>query len=143
MNEFFIERLRIAIKDCGLRQKEFAANSGISAGYLTDILKGRTEPSERVVREICLGNTLSENWLKTGEGEMRPAKDVIEGDYLDPELARIVMAEIQGRQGKEPLHLTAGEAAILEMIRDLPEDDRRRVEYEIMTAWVACRQKEQ
>jgi len=84
---------------------------------------------------------VSFEWLKTGEGEMRPTKNVTEGDYLDPDLARMVMAEIQGRQGKEPLQLTAGEAAILEMIRDLPEDDRKRVEYEIMTAWVANRRE--
>lgn len=139
MNEFFTERLRLAIKESGLRQKDFAANSGISAGYLTDILKGRTEPSDRVIRDICLGNTLSENWLKTGEGEMRPTQDGTVGDHLDPELARMVMAELHGREGKEPLQLTAGEAAILEMIRDLPKDDRKRIEYEIMTAWVACR----
>lgn len=53
----------------------------------------------------------------------------------------MVMSELQSREGKEPLQLTAGEPAILEMIRDLPEDDRKRVEYEIMTAWVACRQE--
>lgn len=80
-------------------------------------------------------------WLKTGEGEMRPAQKG-EGDYLDPELARVVMAEIEGRQGKEPLKLTAREASLLEMIRDLPEEDQKRIEYEIMTAWVACRRKE-
>lgn len=45
----------------------------------------------------------------------------------------MVMAELQGRKDKEPLQLSAGEAAMLEMIRDLAGDYRKRVEYEIMT----------
>jgi len=53
----------------------------------------------------------------------------------------MVMAELQGREGKAPLQLTAGEAAILEMICKLPEDDRKRVEYEIVTAWIAKRRE--
>lgn len=70
---------------------------------------------------------------------MRPNREAIGGDHLDPELARMVIAELQSSQGNAPLQLTAEEAAILEMIRDLPKNERKRVEYEIMTAWVARR----
>jgi hypothetical protein len=80
-------------------------------------------------------------WLKTGGGEMRPNQGATEGEHLDPELARMVMAELRDSQDTAPLQLTTEEAAILEMIRDLPEEDRKRIEYEIMTAWVACRRK--
>lgn len=122
-------------------QQEMLEITGLATGLASN-WKSRGRVPEKSIAKVADVADVNFQWLKTGEGEMRPTKGLIERDHLDPDLARMVMAEIQGRQGKEPLQLTAGEAAILEMIRDLPEDDRKRVEYEIMTAWVACRQQD-
>ncbi len=84
----------------------------------------------------------SADWLLTGEGDMRPAREVPEGDYLDPELACIVIAEMEGRQGKDPLQLTAREVVLLETIRDFPKEDRKSAEYKTMTDWIASRRKD-
>lgn len=144
LNENFIERLCLAIKASGLRQKEFAAKSGISAGYLTDILKGRTEPSERVIRGICLGNTLDENWLLTGEGEMRPKKAVGE-ETNDPQLLTQVEAARRDRFGDiepEPLVLSQTEASIIEYLRDLPDQTRLDACDHIRELWLRHRQRQ-
>lgn len=111
MDELFAQRLKEAIKKCGVTQKVFAAKSGISASYLTEILKGRTAPSERVVRDICRNNSLSEEWLLTGEGEMRPQ---VQGQtlYLPPEFARLM-----GSDSSKGIELS--EEAGLELLADL------------------------
>lgn len=70
LGEFFLKNLTAAIEALGVKKKVFAENSGISQGYLSDILKGRTTPSDRVIKNICSGNSLNESWLKTGTGEM-------------------------------------------------------------------------
>lgn len=53
MDEKIIQRLKTAIKALGVTQKVFAEKSGVSASFVTEILKGRTTPSDRVVREMC------------------------------------------------------------------------------------------
>jgi hypothetical protein len=103
--------------------------------------KKRGEIPDGSIAKVAESTGVYFKWLKTGRGEMRPHQEAIEGECLDPELARMVMAELQGSQGTTPLQLTTEEAAILEMIRDLPEEDRKRVKYEIMTAWVVCRRE--
>jgi len=104
------------------------------------IWKKRGNVPDGSIAKVAELSGVSFRWLKTGEGEMRPAEKS-EGNYLDPELARVVMAEIKGRQGKEPMQLTARQASLLEMISDLPEEEQKRIEYEIMTAWIACRRE--
>lgn len=137
--EDIIKRMMLA---CGVEKStELADFLGKNQSTISR-WRDREKVPDGAIAQVAAMTKVNYDWLLTGEGEMRPTKGEAEGDYLDPDLARMVMAEIQGRQGKEPLQLTAGEAAILEMIRDLPEDDRKRVEYEIMTAWVACRRKD-
>jgi hypothetical protein len=103
--------------------------------------KKRGDVPDGSIAKVAESTGVYFKWLKTGKGEMRPNREAIGGDHLDPELARMVIAELQSSQGNAPLQLTAEEAAILEMIRDLPKNERKRVEYEIMTAWVACRRE--
>jgi transcriptional regulator with XRE-family HTH domain len=133
--------MKTAMNALGLNKSQVAEITGYSKGQTGWILEGKVSLSDKFFRIFCSELNISEHWLKTGEGEMRPAKGGAEEDHLDPELARKVMAELQGRQGKEPLQLTAEDAAIVEMIRDLPKDERKRVAHEIMRAWVACRRE--
>lgn len=133
------ERVKFLIDFNNLSVTAAAKKCGIPQPRLNDIVLGKTlNPQAKTIKRIAKGMDATEGWLITGEGEIRPAEKS-ERDYLDPELARVVMAEIKGRQGKEPIQLTARQASLLEMISDLPEEEQKRIEYEIMTAWIACR----
>jgi phage repressor protein C with HTH and peptisase S24 domain len=63
-------RLLQAIEQLGLKKNKFADISGISPGYLNDILKGRATPSDRVIKDICEKNSINEIWLRDNKGEM-------------------------------------------------------------------------
>jgi phage repressor protein C with HTH and peptisase S24 domain len=69
------ERIRHIRKLLGLTQKEFAQQIGITQGFLTNVEKGRYQPSEKVLRLISQTFGVSLEWLKTGQGEMWVRKD--------------------------------------------------------------------
>ncbi len=50
-------------------QKEFAAASGISQGYLSSLERQEKTPSEAVIKAICHEHGVNEAWLTTGKGE--------------------------------------------------------------------------
>lgn len=72
------------VRESGMNQSEFAAKCSVSPGYLTDILKGRTKPSQRVITEICRVNSLNVNWLETGRGEKK-----VDHGYLGVDILRV------------------------------------------------------
>ena len=84
--ENFLNRLTLAIEKSGLSKAKFAKIVGISSGYLSDILKGNKSPSERVIAQICLKHSLSEEWLVNGNGDMfstsQPFKETEEIEEL-------------------------------------------------------------
>ena len=53
-----------------LTQHSFATSIGIKANTLSDIERGKYQPSEIVIKAITLRYTINEHWLLTGEGEM-------------------------------------------------------------------------
>lgn len=46
-------RLSAAIREAG-SQRAFAARAGVSAGFLSDVIRGRRDPGERVLAAIDL-----------------------------------------------------------------------------------------
>lgn len=54
-----------------MTQKEFSAKLGLSENFIWQIEKGEREPSDRTISDICREFGISENWLRTGEGNMR------------------------------------------------------------------------
>lgn len=66
----FGDRLRRIRKTLGLSQKKFGGCLGISQKHVSQIEKETREPSEQLIKHLCLHYFTSENWLKTGEGEM-------------------------------------------------------------------------
>lgn len=131
---------RMVLATSAKNTTEMLRIAGLSSGA-AGAWKRRGGVPDGSIAKVAERTGVSFEWLKTGEGEMRAAGQA-EGNYLDPELARVVMAEIKGRQGKEAMQLTAREASRLEMIRDLSEEEQKQIEYEIMTAWVASRRKQ-
>lgn len=69
-------RLEEIIKLSGLSKTKFAELAQIDASYIPKIISGEKTPSDRVIKSICTnitignGKRISEDWLRTGEGEM-------------------------------------------------------------------------
>lgn len=65
------ERIVLVRKEAGLTQEEFGARvGGLSRNYIWMIEKGDRTPSDRTISDICREFKVSEEWLRTGEGEM-------------------------------------------------------------------------
>ena len=65
------ERISLIRKEAGLTQEEFGARvGGLSRNYIWMIEKGDRIPSDRTISDICREFNVSEEWLRTGEGEM-------------------------------------------------------------------------
>ena len=64
------ERVKMVRKELGLNQTDFGKRIAIAQGYLTNVENGRRDVTEKTIRLICLEFNVSENWLRTGEGEM-------------------------------------------------------------------------
>lgn len=62
-----LKKLRKALK---LTQESFASALGIDRGHIGNIENNTRQPSESLIKHICLRYGVSESWLKTGEGEM-------------------------------------------------------------------------
>ena len=57
-------------KSLGLTQEKFADRIGLTRNFVWMIEKGDRVPSDRTISDICREFNVSENWLRTGEGEM-------------------------------------------------------------------------
>ena len=62
-----IKKLR---KDLELTQQEFADKIGMKRNTIANYETNRNEPSNSVISLICKTFNVSEQWLRTGEGEM-------------------------------------------------------------------------
>jgi transcriptional regulator with XRE-family HTH domain len=65
------DRIRLARKSLKLSQAEFAKTIFISNGYIAELECGHKQANDRIVHLISLAFGISEQWLKTGEGDMR------------------------------------------------------------------------
>ena len=73
LSETIGERILLVIEANNLKRVEFARTLNINQSYVTQLIKGRNQPSDRLVEDICQKYNINETWLKTGEGEMRRA----------------------------------------------------------------------
>jgi transcriptional regulator with XRE-family HTH domain len=67
---FMKNRLKLLRKSLKLTQEEFASRIGIKRNSYANYEIGRNKPIDAVVFSICREYSVSENWLRTGEGEM-------------------------------------------------------------------------
>lgn len=95
------ERLKYLRKSLGIRQGDFAEKISTTQGHISDIENGRKSLSERTLKLICLedwnGKKVSENWLRTGEGEM--FLPVLEEDEM-----ALYVSELLEDEGDNPLY---------------------------------------
>ena len=83
-----IKELRRALH---LTQQEFADRLGIKRGALANYEVGRNEPIDAVVSLMCREFQVSEQWLRTGEGEMFPS--LSEDECLTRFLGQVTFGE--------------------------------------------------
>lgn len=77
------ERIELIIKKNGLKKVDFARKLGIDQSYVTKLLKGeKFKPSDALLKSICREFNVSEEWLRTGAGEMYATSDALD-DVLD------------------------------------------------------------
>ncbi|MDR2865304.1 MAG: helix-turn-helix domain-containing protein [Spirochaetaceae bacterium] len=64
------KRIRQARQALNMTQTDFSKAIYVSNGYTAEIENGHRAANERIIHLICLTFGVSEQWLKTGEGEM-------------------------------------------------------------------------
>lgn len=64
------DRIKQIRLELGLSQEEFGRRLGVGRGAITNIELNKVEPKSLFVDLICREFNVSENWLRTGQGEM-------------------------------------------------------------------------
>lgn len=64
------ERIKELRKALGLTQQEFSGRIGVKRNTIAQYESGRNAPIDAVITLICREFNVSEEWLRTGEGEM-------------------------------------------------------------------------
>lgn len=64
------DRVKQVRSELELTQIEFGTKTGISQSHLTAIESGKRVVTEKTLKVICATFNVSEEWLRTGEGEM-------------------------------------------------------------------------
>ena len=67
------ERLKLIRKESGLNQTEFGARINLSQTTIGLYESDNRVITDRALSQICSAFNINEEWLKTGEGEMRRA----------------------------------------------------------------------
>lgn len=69
-------RIKNFRKQLNLTQEEFSSRIGLSRNFIAQIETGAKNPSDRTISDICREFNISEEWLRTGSGNMRiPIED--------------------------------------------------------------------
>lgn len=64
------ERIKEIRKTLRLSQGKFAETLNVSGNFIWMVEKGERSLSDRTIADICRQFNVSEDWLRTGEGEM-------------------------------------------------------------------------
>ena len=64
------ERIKELRKALGLTLEEFGAKIGMGKSSVSKIEKGLNGTTDQTIRSICREFKVSEDWLRTGEGDM-------------------------------------------------------------------------
>lgn len=111
----FSDRLKEAISVRGYTQERLASEAKITQSYISRMIKGQKEPSERLLDSLSAILKVNVEWLKTGEGPMESEPT------LEEALARL-SAEVMM---DEP---DSFRARLVEVLADLSADEWRLLE---------------
>lgn len=109
--EGFALRVSQAITHAGLNQSEFARQLGVSAGFVSDVVRGQKKPGAEFLHAVRATFGISVDWLLTGEGTISG------GSGIDLDLLRTIRLQIAvARSAVIDANPTA--RALLLLIRD-------------------------
>lgn len=63
-------RIAELIKQLGIKKTVFAERINVSQPFVSGLCSGAKQPSDRTISDICRVFSVSEAWLRYGEGEM-------------------------------------------------------------------------
>lgn len=63
-------RIAKIIEAKGIKKVQFASRINVDQSYISQLTSGKKTPSDRTVADICREFDVSEEWLRTGHGEM-------------------------------------------------------------------------
>jgi len=98
------ERIKLIRKNKGLSQKDFAKKLNLTQGFLSNIEKGRHNPTAEVLNRIANTCDINGHWLLTGEGNMFKE----EGSVLGTRVTNATVHKdkvVLYSEGKEKLNL--------------------------------------
>ena len=84
------KRISEVRKANNFNQQEFADRLGLTKNFISLLETGSREPSDRTIKDICEKFSISETWLRTGEGDMRIPRS------REEEIADMVAKAISG-----------------------------------------------
>ena len=64
------KRIEALLKARGIKKTEAAQRLNVSSAFISMVCKGDSGISDRTIADICREFDVSEDWLRTGEGEM-------------------------------------------------------------------------
>ena len=96
------QRLREAMADANMKQADLARATGLSKGGISNYVMGRYEPKSDIISKLAMALNCSEMWLM-GYDVPRERK----------------------KNTPSKIELTEGEKMILELFRQIPEDQQR------------------
>lgn len=64
------ERIEVLIKKLNISKKEFANKINITPSYLSQVINKKTNFTEERIKLICFSFNISEEWIKTGKGNI-------------------------------------------------------------------------
>lgn len=104
------ERIKELRKALGLTLEEFGAKIGMGKSSVSKIEKGLNGTTDQTIRSICREFKVSEDWLRTGEGDMF--------DQEQPSILARLSSEYK---------LTAREQSVVAAFLELDEADRAAI----------------
>lgn len=72
MTDTIGHRIQLVRKNTGLSQVVFAKSLDLSQGFLSNLEKGRYQPTPEILIRITIIYHIDANWLLIGTGEMKP-----------------------------------------------------------------------
>ena len=106
------DRIRKIRRNLDLTQQEFADKLGIKRNTIANYESGRNEPIDAVVSLICREFNVSEEWLRTGAGEMFNKLDTTD----------IAFSHFGFIMGNATAQKKAVLSALVEMVYCVPDD---------------------
>lgn len=64
------ERISAVIESLGMKKTAFAERLNVSQAFISQLCSGIKQPSDRTISDICREFNVSEEWLRTGAGDM-------------------------------------------------------------------------